>query len=118
MEGELDLSLAEPGDGKPVAFQCGFTEDRVVAVAVEGDGEAVGVNRHGAGGLDEPAIQLLWVDLLKPFQRAVSQRSQPLAMTVRVASRSTLRRTSLARRSRWKKFTLIPRPSSIRLRPA
>jgi len=46
--GELDLPLAEPGDGKGVTFECGFPQDWVVAAAIEGDGEAVGVNRHGA----------------------------------------------------------------------
>ena len=46
--GEFDPPLAEPGDWSGVAVESGLTEDRVVAPAVEADGEAVGL-AGGAG---------------------------------------------------------------------
>ena len=53
------------GIGSGVAVEGGLAQDRVVAPAVEADDEAVVLDRHGPGGLDEPAVQLLRVGLLE-----------------------------------------------------
>src|SRR4051812_890179 len=66
--GEFDRPTAEPRDGGRVAVECRFTEDRVVTPPVELDGETVVLGRHGTGGLDEPAVELLWVGLLEPIE--------------------------------------------------
>src|SRR3954447_10167035 len=76
--GELDLPLAEPWDGERVAVDLGFAQDRVMAPAVEGHRQAVVLDRHGPGGLDEPAVEALRIALLEAFQ----PRRQPAVATV------------------------------------
>ena len=45
-----------------------------MGATVEGDDEAIGLDRHGAGGLDEPPEELFRVAFSKPFNRDASQR--------------------------------------------
>ena len=74
MVGELDLSLADPGDGLRIVSQRGLAEDRVVAATIEGDDESIRVDRHGAGILDESSEELFRVAFSNPFNRDASQR--------------------------------------------
>src|SRR4051812_20555837 len=76
--GEFDPPLAEPGDWSGFAVESRLTENRVVAPAVEADGEAVGLDRHDPGGLDEPTIELLRIGLLE----SAEPRRQPAVAAV------------------------------------
>ena len=61
MVGEPDRTFAEPRDGGWIAVEGGLAEDRIVATSVEANGDAVGLDRHYTGGLDESAVELLRV---------------------------------------------------------
>src|SRR5450759_5817683 len=76
--GEFDRPLTEPADGRRVVSESGLAEDRVMAATVEGNDEAVGLDRHGAGGLDEPPEELFRVGFLEALQ----SRRQPAVAAV------------------------------------
>src|SRR5713226_7255809 len=91
---EFQAIIFQPRDGRTIPVQRSFTQNRIMAPPVKGDEQTtVGEDLDEAAGLHELAVQLFGLGLVEPFQLVSEPAITTIAITVKMTSRSTFKRT-------------------------
>src|SRR4051794_10533224 len=115
---ESNGEVVQPRNRGAFPIQPGLPKDRIVAPTVESDHDPSVADGYQAGRRDELAEHPLRRRAVEPLQVMGQPAVAAVGQHRQGHSRSTFHRTSLARQSRWKKLTLVPKPSSTPFRPA
>src|SRR5436305_9278822 len=107
-------AVAQPGHWRRRPRQPCFLQQRIVGALDQPHYHLVLLDFHAPVVATNFRNSLSGLALSKPFSRRASSRYSRSAATVSVKSKSTFRRTSLLRQSRWKKVICSPSPPSTR----